>query len=156
MSLSRAKEHLKKYGLENRIMEFAVSSATVEEAAKAINCSEEKIVKTLSFIVEDKPILIAVAGDSKIDNSKFKAEFHTKAKMIPSDSVEKLIGHAVGGVCPFGTNENVDVYLDNSLRRFETVYPASGSSNSAVKLTIDELEKASNCKKWIDVCKVNI
>ena len=156
MSLSRAKEHLKKYGLENRIMEFAVSSATVEEAAKAINCSEEEIVKTLSFIVEDKPILIAVAGDSKIDNRKFKAEFHTKAKMIPSDSVEKLIGHAVGGVCPFGTNENVDVYLDNSLRRFGTVYPASGSSNSAVKLTIDELEKASNCKKWIDVCKVNI
>ena len=134
-------------------MEFDVSSATVEEAAKAINCKEEEIVKTLSFIVNDKPILIAVAGDSKIDNSKFKAEFKTKAKMIPFDNVEELIGHAVGGVCPFGINENVEVYLDNSLKRFSTVYPACGSSNSAVKLTLDEFEKASNNLKWIDVCK---
>lgn len=153
MSFVKAKEYLQKYELENRIMEFDVSSATVEEAAKAINCKEEEIVKTLSFIVNDKPMLIAVAGDSKIDNSKFKAEFHTKAKMIPFDSVEELIGHAVGGVCPFGINENVDVYLDNSLKRFTTVYPACGSSNSAVKLTLDELEKTSNYKKWIDVCK---
>lgn len=153
MSLVRAKEYLKKYGLENKIMEFDVSSATVEEAAKAINCKEEEIVKTLSFIVDDKPILIAVAGDSKIDNSKFKAEFHTKAKMIPFENVEELIGHAVGGVCPFGINENVDVYLDNSLKRFTIVYPACGSSNSAVKLTLGELEKTSNYKKWIDVCK---
>lgn len=153
MSLVTAKEYLKKYGLEDRIMEFNVSSATVEEAAKAINCKEEEIVKTLSFIVEDKPILIAVAGDSKIDNSKFKAEFHTKAKMIPFENVEELIGHAVGGVCPFGINENVDVYLDNSLKRFKIIYPACGSSSSAVKLTLDELEKTSNYKKWIDVCK---
>lgn len=153
MSLVKAKEYLQKYGLEDKIMEFSVSSATVEEAAKAINCKEEEIVKTLSFIVEDKPILIAVAGDSKIDNSKFKAEFHTKAKMIPFENVEELIGHAVGGVCPFGINENVDVYLDNSLKRFTIVYPACGSSNSAVKLTLDELEKTSNYKKWIDVCK---
>ena len=154
MSLVNAKEYLEKYGLENRIMEFDVSSATVKEAAKAINCKEEKIVKTLSFIVNDIPILIAVAGDSKIDNSKFKEEFQTKAKMIPFDNVEELIGHAVGGVCPFGINENVEVYLDNSLKRFDIVYPACGSSNSAVKLTLYELEKASNCKKWIDVCKL--
>ena len=153
MSLVKAKEYLTKYGLENKIMEFNVSSATVKEAAKAINCKEEKIVKTLSFIVNDIPILIAVAGDSKIDNSKFKSEFKTKAKMIPFDNVEELIGHAVGGVCPFGINENVEVYLDNSLKRFDIVYPACGSSNSAVKLTLDELEKASNCNKWIDVCK---
>lgn len=153
MSLVRAKEYLKKYGLENKIMEFDVSSATVKEAAKAINCKEGEIVKTLSFIVNDIPILIAVAGDSKIDNSKFKAEFQIKAKMIPFDNVEELIGHAVGGVCPFGINENVEVYLDNSLKRFAIVYPACGSSNSAVKLTLDELETASNYKKWIDVCK---
>ena len=153
MSLVKAKEYLTEYGLENKIMEFDVSSATVKEAAKAINCKEGEIVKTLSFIVNDIPILIAVAGDSKIDNSKFKEEFQTKAKMIPFDNVEELIGHAVGGVCPFGINENVEVYLDNSLKRFAIVYPACGSSNSAVKLTLDELEKASNCNKWIDVCK---
>ena len=153
MSLVNAKEYLEKYGLENRIMEFDVSSATVKEAAKAINCKEGEIVKTLSFIVNDMPILIAVAGDSKIDNSKFKAEFKTKAKMIPFDNVEELIGHGVGGVCPFGINENIEIYLDNSLKRFSIVYPACGSSNSAVKLTLDELEKASNCNKWIDVCK---
>ena len=153
MSLVNAKEYLEKYGLENRIMEFDVSSATVKEAAKAINCKEGEIVKTLSFIVNDIPILIAVAGDSKIDNSKFKAEFKTKAKMIPFDNVEELIGHGVGGVCPFGINENIEIYLDNSLKRFSIVYPACGSSNSAVKLNLDELETASNCKKWIDVCK---
>ena len=113
MSLIKSKEYLKKYGLENKIMEFDVSSATVKEAAKAINCKEEKIVKTLSFIVNDMPILIAVAGDSKIDNSKFKSEFKTKAKMIPFDNVEELIGHGVGGVCPFGINENIEIYLDN-------------------------------------------
>ena len=153
MSLEKAKKYLQKYGLENKIMEFSVSSATVEEAARAINCKEEEIAKTLSFIVDDKPILIVVAGDSKIDNSKYKTEFHTKAKMIPFDQVEKLTGHAVGGVCPFGVNQNVDIYLDNSLKRFEVIYPACGSSNSAVKLSLDELEKASNYKKWVDVCK---
>lgn len=153
MSLTSVKEYLKKYGLENRIMEFSVSTATVEDAAKAINCKAEEIVKTLAFIVEDKPILVAVAGDSKIDNSKFKAEFHTKAKMIPFDNVEEFIGHKAGGVCPFGVNQNVDIYLDNSLKRFDTVYPAGGTQNSAVKLTLGELEKTSNYKKWIDVCK---
>lgn len=153
MSFIKAKEHLQKYGLEEKIMEFSVSSATVEQAAKAINCKEEEIAKSMSFLVEEKPILIVVAGDCKIDNSKFKAEFHTKAKMLPFDSVEELIGHAVGGVCPFGVNENVDIYLDNSLKRFEIVYPACGSSNSAVKLTLSELEKTSGYKKWVDVCK---
>lgn len=153
MSLIRAKEHLKKYGLEDRIMEFPVSSATVLEAAQAINCREEEIVKTLSFLINDKPILIAIAGNAKIDNSKYKGEFHIKAKMIPAESVEELIGHAIGGVCPFGVKENVDVYLDNSLKKLQIVYPASGSSNSAVKLTLKELEEASNYKKWIDVCK---
>lgn len=153
MSFVKAKKYLQQYGLEDRIMEFDASSATVEEAANAINCKKEEIVKTLSFIVGDKPILIAAAGDSKIDNRKFKEEFHTKAKMIPFENVEELTGHAVGGVCPFGINENVDVYLDNSLKRFKIIYPACGSSNSAVKLTLDELEKTSNYKKWIDVCK---
>ena len=153
MSLLKAKEVLQKYGLEDRIMEFDVLSSTVKEASKAINCKEEEIAKTLSFIVEDKPILIVVAGDSKINNSKFKTEFKTKAKMIPIDNVEEIIGHAVGGVCPFGVNKNVDVYLDDSLKRFEIIYPACGSSNSAVKLTLDELEKTSNYKKWVDVCK---
>lgn len=153
MSFISAKEHLKKYGLENNIMEFNVSSATVSEAAKAINCKEQEIVKTLSFIVDDKLVLIAPSGDSKIDNHKFKEIFNTKAKMIPFDCVEELIGHAVGGVCPFGIKENIDVYLDSSLKRFATVYPACGSSNSAVKLTLNELKKASNYKKWIDVYK---
>lgn len=153
MAFEKAKEYLKKYNLEDKIMEFNESSATVKEAAKALKCEESKIAKTLSFIVNDKPILIVVAGDSKIDNSKYKKEFNLKAKMIPFDDVEKLIGHSVGGVCPFGINENVEVYLDNSLKRFEIVYPACGSSNSAVKLTIKELELSSNYIKWIDVCK---
>ena len=153
MSFIKAKEYLQKFGLENKVMEFDVSSATVAEAAKAINCKEEEIVKTLSFIVNDKAVLIAVAGDMKIDNSKFKDEFHTKAKMIPFENVEEMVGHAVGGVCPFGINENVDVYLDESLKRFERVYPACGSSNSAVELSLEELEKSSNYLKWIDVCK---
>ncbi len=153
MSFERAKEYLKEYGLENKVMEFPVSSATVEDAAKAVGCNEEEIAKTLSFIVEDKPILIVVSGDCKIDNSKYKAEFHKKAKMIPFNDVEELIGHNVGGVCPFGVNPGVTVYLDNSLKRFDIIYPACGSSNSAVKLTIEELEKASNYEKWVDVCK---
>ncbi len=153
MSLTKAKEHLKKYGLEDKIMEFSVSSATVKEAAIALNCKEEEIAKTLSFLVNDKPILIVTSGDQKIDNSKYKTEFHTKAKMIPFDEVENKIGHGVGGVCPFGINDDVKVYLDTSLKRFKTIYPACGTSNSAVKLTIEELEKTSNYIKWIDVCK---
>ena len=154
MSIVKQREYLKKFGLENKIMEFDVSSATVEKAAIALNCKEQEIAKTLSFIVDDRPILIVTAGDSKVDNSKFKAEFHVKAKMIPFDDVERLVGHAVGGVCPFGVNENVEVFLDKSLKRFDTVYPAGGSSNSAIKLTLEELERASNCKEWVDVCKI--
>ena len=153
MSLEKAKEHLKKYKLDQNIMEFITSSATVQEAAIALNCTEGEIAKTLSFMVEEKPILIVVSGDAKIDNSKYKAEFHKKTKMIPHENVEKIIGHQVGGVCPFGINEGVEVYLDKSLQKYKTVYPASGSSNSAVKLTIQELEQASNYQKWIDVCK---
>ena len=153
MSFIKAKEYLKKFNLEDRIMEFDVSSATVREAANALGCSEGEIAKTLSFLVGTKPILIVVSGDSKIDNSKYKKEFSTKAKMIPFDDVESLIGHSVGGVCPFGINENVEVYLDESLKQYEIIYPACGSSNSAVKLTVNDLETASNYKKWVDVCK---
>ncbi len=153
MSLEKAKKYLERYNLEDRIMEFTESSATVKEAAKAIGCKESEIAKTLSFLIEDKPILIVVAGDCKIDNGKYKQEFGKKAKMIPYEEVEKLIGHNVGGVCPFGINENVTVYLDNSLKKFDTIYPACGESNTAIKLTIEELEKTSNYKKWIDVCK---
>ncbi|MBR5562169.1 MAG: YbaK/EbsC family protein [Clostridia bacterium] len=153
MAFGKAKEHLKKYGMEDRVMEFDVSSATVSEAAKAVGSSEGEIAKTLSFLVDEKAILIVVAGDCKIDNAKYKAYFHAKAKMLPFESVEELIGHAVGGVCPFGINGGVEVYLDESLKRFEIVYPACGSSNSAVKLNIPELEKASEFKCWIDVCR---
>jgi len=153
MSLEKAKQYLKNYGLENEILEFSVSSATVAEAAKAINGKEEEIAKTLSFVLNDKPILIVASGDSKIDNSKYKAEFHTKAKMIPFDDVEPLIGHAVGGVCPFGVNDDVTIYLDISLKKLAYLYPACGSSNSAIKLTVEQLEKITNFEKWIDVCK---
>lgn len=154
MSIEKVREYLKKFGLDNKIMEFDVSSATVKEAAIALNCKEQEIAKTLSFIVNDRPVLIVTAGDSKVDNSKFKTKFNVKAKMIPFDDVERLVGYAVGGVCPFGVNEDVDVFLDESLKRFDTVYPACGSSNSAIKLSIEELEKASNYKEWIYVCKI--
>src|SRR5699024_261615 len=143
MSLERAKEHLKKYGLEGKIMEFDTSSATVEEAAKALGCSPGAIAKTLSFLVEEKPVSRVLAVDVKIDNSKYKVFFHQKAKMIPVEDVEKMIGHQVGGVCPFGVLEGVEVYLDQSLQKYEVVYPACGNSHSAVRLTIRELEEAS-------------
>lgn len=155
MSLSRAKEHLQKYGLDGKVTEFDVSSATVREAAIAVGCKEEEIAKTLSFLIGESPILIVVAGDCKIDNGKYKTEFSAKAKMIPFEEVEKLIGHAVGGVCPFGINQGVTVYLDSSLKRFEYIYPACGSSKSAIKLSIAELEQTSGYSKWIDVCKSN-
>ncbi len=153
MSFVKAKEYLEKFGLEDKVMEFDVSSATVAEAAIAIGCKGDEIAKSLSFIVNDKPILIVASGESKVDNAKFKAEFKTKARMIAFDDVERLIGHAVGGVCPFGINKGVDVYLDVSLKKYEIVYPACGSSNSAVKLTLDELGKTCNYIKWVDVCK---
>jgi len=154
MSLEKAKNYLSKFGMADRVVEFTSSSATVAEAAIAAGCTEGEIAKTLSFIVDDKPILIVVAGDVKIDNSKYKGYFHTKAKMIAFEDVEKLIGHAVGGVCPFGIEDGVTVYLDVSLKRFDMVYPACGSSNSAIKLTVEELEKTSAYIEWIDVCKL--
>jgi len=154
MAIQKVRDYFKKYSIDNRIQEFEVSSATVELAAKALNTSPCRIAKTLSFMVNDHPILIVTAGDTKIDNPKYKETFNTKAKMLQFDEVENLIGHAVGGVCPFGINDGISVYLDNSLKRFDTVFPACGSSNSAIELTIDELEKYSNYIKWIDVCKL--
>ncbi|MDO4661974.1 MAG: YbaK/EbsC family protein [Tissierellia bacterium] len=153
MSVEKVKAYFKKYNIENRIQEFEQSSATVELAAKAINCEPKRIAKTLSFMVNNIPILIVTSGDARIDNSKYKSQFKTRAKMIKPDKVEDLIGHNIGGVCPFAVNDNVLVYLDESLKRFKTVFPACGSSNSVIELTIDELQKYSNFKSWIDVCK---
>ena len=153
MSLERAKKHLAQFGLENRIKLFEVSSATVELAALAVGCEPARIAKTLSFMVDSAPVLILAAGDAKIDNSKYKGQFHTKAVMLPFDDVEALIGHGVGGVCPFGVKEGIKVYLDISLQRFEIVYPAAGTAASAVELNLEELERASNSLGWIDVCK---
>lgn len=153
MSAQNAVAHLKRYGLEDKIMFFDVSSATVAEAALAIGCDGAEIAKTLSFLVDDVPVLIVAAGDGRIDNGKFKAAFHTKAKMLSHEQAEELIGHAVGGVCPFGIKDGVKVYLDVTLKRFQIVYPACGNASSAVKLTIEELEKASEYIAWVDVCK---
>lgn len=153
MSFIKAKQHLEKFNLESRIIEFNESTATVALAAIALGVTEGEIAKSLSFIVNDNPILVIVAGDKKIDNHKFKEEFNIKAKMVPFDDVETLIGHAAGGVCPFGINGNVDVFLDISLKQYEYIYPACGTSNTAVKLTINDLEKASYYKKWVNVCK---
>jgi len=153
MSIERAREHLKKYGVADRIQEFDVSSATVELAAQALGCEGARIAKSLSFVVDGAPILVIAAGDAKVDNAKFKAQFHAKAKMPHGDEVEQLIGHGIGGVCPFGVNENVRVYLDISMKRFAVMYPACGSSSSAIGLTLEELEKCSECEGWVDVCK---
>jgi prolyl-tRNA editing enzyme YbaK/EbsC (Cys-tRNA(Pro) deacylase) len=139
--------------MADRIREFAVSSATVELAAKAVGCEPCRIAKSLSFLVKDKPILIVTAGDTKVDNPKYRAQFGTKAKMMTPEQAETMIGHAVGGVCPFAVHDGVTIYLDESLKRFETVFPACGSSNSAIELTIPELEQVSNFTGWIDVCK---
>lgn len=153
MSIERVRSYFEKYNIENKILEFQVSSATVELAAQALNCEPKRIAKTLSFLVNDEAVLIVTAGDAKIDNPKYKAQFGAKAKMLSPEQVETMIGHAIGGVCPFGINEGVTVYLDESLKRFETVFPACGSSNSAIELTIEELEKYSGYIQWIDVCK---
>ena len=153
MSVERVKEYFSQYGIESRIQEFTVSSATVELAAAALGCEPCRIAKTLSFMTEECPILIVTAGDTKIDNPKYKARFHTKAKMLTPDEAVCLIGHEVGGICPFAVNKGVKIYLDDSLRRFDTVYPAAGSGNSAIELTLPELEKYSNALSWIDVCK---
>ncbi|MEG0750443.1 MAG: YbaK/EbsC family protein [Oscillospiraceae bacterium] len=154
MSIERATEWLKKFGVDGRIREFEISSATVELAAIAVGVAPQRIAKTLSFKVNDAPILIVVAGDAKIDNSKYKAQFHTKAKMLTPEEVVELVGHAVGGVCPFGVNDDVTTYLDESLKRFDTVFPAAGSDNSAIELTCDELFEFSGAAAWIDVCKL--
>ena len=153
MSIDKVREYFKSFHMEDNILEFNVSSATVELAAEALHCEGKRIAKTMSFLVGEQPILIVTAGDTKIDNAKYKHFFGTKAKMIPGEKVETIIGHAIGGVCPFAVNENVKVYLDESLKRFETIFPAAGSSNSAIELTIPELEKYSNFLQWVDVCK---
>ena len=155
MSIERVREYFEARGIAERILEFNVSSATVDLAAEALGCEGKRIAKTLSFHADGRVVLVVAAGDAKIDNPKYKAQFHTKAKMLSFDEAESLIGHAVGGVCPFAVNDGVDVYLDESLRRFETVFPACGSSNSAVELTIAELEEYStNFIQWVDVCKL--
>ena len=153
MAIDKVKEYFKQYNMGDRIQEFDVSSATVELAAQALGCEGKRIAKTLSFLVDDKALLIVAAGDAKVDNPKYKSAFSCKAKMLSYEQVEDLVGHAVGGVCPFAIPKDVTVYLDESLKRFETVFPACGSSNSAIELTIAELEKYSNAKGWVDVCK---
>lgn len=153
MSIDKVRAFFKQYGLDKRIMEFDVSSATVELAAQALNCRPERIAKTLSFDVNGRTVLIVTAGDRKIDNAKYKAEFKTKARMLTADEALTSVGHAVGGICPFGINSGIDVYLDVSLKRFDTVFPACGSGNSAIELSIGELEKYSSFCAWTDVCK---
>lgn len=153
MSIDTVKAYFKQHGLEDRVMQFAESSATVELAAQAVGCEPARIAKTMSFFISEKPILVVTAGDAKIDNKKYKNQFHEKAKMIPWDQVEENIGHAPGGVCPFAIKKSLEVYLDISLKRFDTVFPAAGSSSSAVKLSIPELENCSGFEEWVDVCK---
>lgn len=155
MSIKLVREYFKDLGIDNRIQEFDVSSATVELAAKALDVEAERIAKTLSFKKDDSCILVVTAGDARIDNSKFKKKFHIKAKMLTLEEVDRIVGHSVGGVCPFAINTNIPVYLDESLKRFNTIFPACGSSNSAIELTCDELYKYSNSLEWVDVCKIN-
>lgn len=154
MSIERVKEYFRQYDMEDKILEFDVSSATVELAAQALGCEPQRIAKTLSFKIGDEAILIVAAGDARINNGKYKAKFGTKAKMLSADEVEQMVGHAVGGVCPFGINKGVEVYLDESLKRFETVFPACGSSNSAMEMTMEDLERYSGYEEWVDVCKL--
>ena len=153
MSIERVRTEFETLGIADKIIEFEVSSATVELAAAALGCEGKRIAKTLSFIVNETPVLIVAAGDAKVDNAKYKALFGTKAKMLTPEQAVELIGHAVGGVCPFAVNEGVKVFLDESLKRFETVFPAAGSSNSAVEMSIPDLELYSHFDEWIDVCK---
>ena len=153
MSIERARAHLKKHGLEERIQEFTVSSATVALAAEALGCEPARIAKSLSFEKGESAILVIAAGDARIDNAKFKQCFGMKAKMLSAEKVEPLIGHGIGGVCPFGVNEGIDVYLDESMKRFDTVYPAAGTSASAVHLSLAELERASEALGWVNVTK---
>ena len=154
MSIDVVRKYFSQFGMEDRVQEFTVSSATVELAALALNCDPARIAKTLSFKVDDAPVLIVAAGDAKIDNSKFKGFFHSKAKMLTPEDVVNLIGHAVGGVCPFAVKDGVSVFLDESLKRFHTVFPACGSASSAIELNLEEFYKYSNAVEWIDVCKL--
>lgn len=154
MSIEKVREYFRSVGIEERIRELDESSATVELAAAALGCEGARIAKSLSFKVGGAPVIVVCAGDVKIDNAKFKGYFNEKAKMLSPDEVTELIGHAVGGVCPFAVNDGVRVYLDESLKRFDTVFPACGSSNSAIELTVDELWKYSGAEAWIDVCKM--
>ena len=156
MAIDKVKKYFDSIGELGRILEFDESTATVDEAARAVGCEPGNIAKTISLLVNDKPILILLAGDVKIDNHKFKETFHSKTKMIPIDEVEGYIGHAVGGVCPFVVNEGVPIYLDESLKRFETVYPAAGNEHSAVRLQLNELDKFIKSAGWIDVSKPKI
>lgn len=154
MSITAVRAYLTQFGLDSKVLEFPVSSATVELAAEAAGVIPARIAKSLSFKVDGEAILIVTAGDAKVDNAKFKAAFHTKAKMLTPDEVAEMIGHAIGGVCPFGIKEGVKVYLDESMKRFDSVFPAAGSSNSAIELTCDQLEQvAQNCQGWGDFCK---
>ena len=153
MSIEKVRSWFSQFGLADRILEFPVSSATVELAAQALQIQPCRIAKTLAFGVHDTPILIVTAGDAKVDNAKYKARFGVKAKMLSHEDASARIGHAVGGVCPFAVNEGVQVYLDISLKRFPTVFPAAGSSNSAIELSIEELERFSGFREWVDVCK---
>jgi prolyl-tRNA editing enzyme YbaK/EbsC (Cys-tRNA(Pro) deacylase) len=153
MAIDKVKAFFAKRNMADRVMEFEASSATVELAAALIGCEPKRIAKTLSFMTERGPILVVAAGDARIDNAKYKAQFGIKAKMLASEDAEPLIGHAVGGVCPFAINEGVPVYLDASLKRFDTVFPACGSSNSVIELTVPELEQYSFYTSWVDVCK---
>lgn len=153
MSIEKVKEYFRKYGMEDRVWEKEHSSATVEEAAEALGCEPQRIAKTLSFKAGEDVLLVVTAGDRKIDNKKYREQFGCKAKMLKFEEVEELTGHAVGGVCPFAVKDGVKVYLDESLKRFETVFPAAGSSNSMIELTIPELKRYSNSLAWVDVCK---
>ena len=153
-SLEKVKAYFAAAGLADRVIVPEQSSATVEEAAAALGTEPGRIAKTLSFLVDGKPVLILFAGDARVDNKKFRQRFHTKARMIPGDQVESLIGHDIGGVCPFGTKPGIPVYLDESLKRFVTVFPAVGSGNSAIELNLDELYAYSHALEWIDVCKL--
>ena len=154
MAIEKVREYFRKFGMEHRIQEFDVSSATVELAAQALSCQPCRIAKTLSFCVDGNPILIVAAGDAKLDNHKYKTRFGTKARMLSPDDALTRVGHAVGGVCPFGVNDGVTIYLDLSLKRFDTVFPACGSGNSAIELSIEELEQYSNYTEWVDVCRI--
>ena len=153
MAIEKVKAYFKQFDMEDQVLEFDTSSATVELAAQALGCEPARIAKTLSFRKDDGCLIVVMAGDAKIDNKKFKQKFAMKARMLSAEEVDTLVGHSIGGVCPFAINENIPVYLDESMRRFETVFPACGSGNSAIELTCEQLEKYSNSLEWVDLCK---